>query len=132
VRRCEQEGVRRPRSPDAVGGPVTPGLFLDAVEARDPRVPSPIYWRMGPHQTGPPVSRRDGLQCLGEGQASSGAGALARRGGQRRGHRCLDCSRVEKGVGSFISSITRYQYGVISNGLKQPITDRALISNGLY
>jgi hypothetical protein len=28
--------------------------------------------------------------------------------------------------------ITRYQYGVISNGLKQPVTDRALISNGLY
>jgi hypothetical protein len=28
--------------------------------------------------------------------------------------------------------IARYQYGVISNGLKQPITDRALISNGLY
>jgi hypothetical protein len=28
--------------------------------------------------------------------------------------------------------IARYQYGVISNGLKQPITDRELISNGLY
>jgi hypothetical protein len=28
--------------------------------------------------------------------------------------------------------IARYQYGVISNGLKQPVTDRALISNGLY
>jgi hypothetical protein len=28
--------------------------------------------------------------------------------------------------------IARYQYGVISNGLKQPVTDRVLISNGLY
>jgi hypothetical protein len=28
--------------------------------------------------------------------------------------------------------IARYQYGVISNGLKQPVTNRALISNGLY
>jgi hypothetical protein len=28
--------------------------------------------------------------------------------------------------------IARYQYGVISNELKQPVTDRALISNGLY
>jgi hypothetical protein len=28
--------------------------------------------------------------------------------------------------------VARYQYGVISNGLKQPVTDRALISNGLY
>jgi hypothetical protein len=27
--------------------------------------------------------------------------------------------------------IARYQYGVISNRLKQPITDRVLISNGL-
>jgi hypothetical protein len=28
--------------------------------------------------------------------------------------------------------IARYQYGVINNGLKQPVTDRALINNGLY
>jgi hypothetical protein len=28
--------------------------------------------------------------------------------------------------------IARYQYRVISNGLKQPVTDRVLISNGLY
>jgi hypothetical protein len=28
--------------------------------------------------------------------------------------------------------IARYQYGVIRNELKQPITDRVLISNGLY
>jgi hypothetical protein len=28
--------------------------------------------------------------------------------------------------------IGRYQYRVISSGLKQPVTDRALISNGLY
>jgi hypothetical protein len=28
--------------------------------------------------------------------------------------------------------IARYQYSVISNGLKQPVTDRALISNELY
>jgi hypothetical protein len=28
--------------------------------------------------------------------------------------------------------IARYQYGVISNGLKQPVTDRTLISNRLY
>jgi hypothetical protein len=28
--------------------------------------------------------------------------------------------------------IARYQYGVISNRLKQPVTDRALISNELY
>jgi hypothetical protein len=28
--------------------------------------------------------------------------------------------------------ITRYQYGVISNGLKQPVTDKVLISNELY
>jgi hypothetical protein len=28
--------------------------------------------------------------------------------------------------------IARYQYGVISNGLKQLVTDRVLISNGLY
>jgi hypothetical protein len=28
--------------------------------------------------------------------------------------------------------IERYQYGVISDVLKQPVTNRALISNGLY
>jgi hypothetical protein len=28
--------------------------------------------------------------------------------------------------------IARYQYKVISNGLKQPVTDSALIGNGLY
>jgi hypothetical protein len=28
--------------------------------------------------------------------------------------------------------IACYQYRVISNGLKQPVTDRVLISNGLY
>jgi hypothetical protein len=33
---------------------------------------------------------------------------------------------------SVMNFIARYQYGVINNGLKQPVTDRALISNGLY
>jgi hypothetical protein len=33
---------------------------------------------------------------------------------------------------SVIDFIARNQYGVISNGLKQPVTDRVLISNGLY
>jgi hypothetical protein len=28
--------------------------------------------------------------------------------------------------------IAHYQYGVISNGLKQPVTDRSMISNRLY
>jgi hypothetical protein len=39
-------------------------------------------------------------------------------------------------TGGKFSSVTefiaRYQYGVISNRLKQPVTDRTLISNGLY
>jgi hypothetical protein len=39
-------------------------------------------------------------------------------------------------IGVKCSSVTdfiaRYQYGVISNRLKQPVTDRALISNELY
>jgi hypothetical protein len=33
---------------------------------------------------------------------------------------------------SVMDFIARYQYRVISNGLKQPVTDRALIGNGLY
>jgi hypothetical protein len=28
--------------------------------------------------------------------------------------------------------IARYQYAAINNGLKKPVTDRALIGNGLY
>jgi hypothetical protein len=38
---------------------------------------------------------------------------------------CVKCSSVT-------DFIARYQYGVDSNGPKQPVTDRALISNGLY
>jgi hypothetical protein len=33
---------------------------------------------------------------------------------------------------SITDFIACYQYGAISNGLKQPVTDRVLISNGLY
>jgi hypothetical protein len=33
---------------------------------------------------------------------------------------------------SITDFIARYQYRVISNGLKQPVTDRPLIGNGLY
>jgi hypothetical protein len=42
--------------------------------------------------------------------------------------------KLETGVkcSSVTDFIARYQYGVISNELKQPVTDRALISNGLY
>jgi hypothetical protein len=96
VRRCEQEGVRRPRSPDAVGGPVTPAF------PRCSRGACPF--------TGAWVPIRQDHRSAGgadrEGRASPGAGALARHGRQGRGHRCLDFSRAEKGAWSFISPMS--------------------------
>jgi hypothetical protein len=51
-------------------------------------------------------------------------------GANQRRHILQACvSSMNLSVTDFIA---RYQYRVINNGLKQPVTDRALIGNGLY